>query len=279
LKYNGFALKKLNPADIPSDEPQVKRDFNNEVKQLKRFGGHSELHLVFLLASFELKNELHFLFPHAECDLSMVWNQKQPNPPRQAESYMVWFQNQILGIIQAVQTIHREYVDYDNSASDTSGGQAPERRWGRHGDIRPPNVLWFQSTTERFGTLVLSDMGLSTFNRIVSRSNQSKKPIHEIPVYHPPEAMVKGGKINRKFDVWSLGCLLLEMIAWVLGNNEYRVMLENKRKATSRRGGVEAWFYEIGEVVTKESSGYGQQIYVMVKEEVIEVRSWSMPSR
>ncbi|KAI8161636.1 Serine/threonine protein kinase [Colletotrichum sp. SAR 10_70] len=49
-------------------------------------------------------------------------------------------------------------------------GKCKEKRWGRHGDIKPENILWFQEYEKIKDFLVISDFGLTSFNTTNSRS-------------------------------------------------------------------------------------------------------------
>lgn len=228
------------------------------MNQLKRFGRDFEPHLVLLLASFQLENQLYFLFPHAECDLSRLWMRD----PQWKPGYMQWISRQFHGLIRAVKTIHEGLVEYDRSATLQPEGV---RRYGRHGDIRPDNILWFKSTSDPFGILVLSDMGLSTFNRENSKSNQPNGVQFQIPGYHPPESVLEGGKINRTFDIWTLGCLFLEVIVWTLGGANLRAQFEEERRTLTDQGYYRNVFYEIANISSRGVHG------AQVKHEVFEV--------
>ncbi|KAK8090365.1 Cyclin-dependent kinase 1 [Apiospora hydei] len=220
LKFrpNGFALKKIKSSPPQDDlegiqaaelKHELTKLYYYEVAILKQFSDSSQHHLIFLLNSFTLKQDLCFLFPHADCDLLAYWESIQREPLAKIE-YKKWVSRQLCGITSAVRTLH--------AGSVTTEG---ERRYCRHGDIRPENILWFRSDTDKYGILVLSDMGVSTFNRTVSRSKKPAIYVAQIPGYHPPESVLAGGEVDRTFDVWSLGCVYLEMMAWALGGYQY----------------------------------------------------------
>ena len=69
-----------------------------------------------------------------------------------------------------------------------------------HQDVKPENVL-FRSN----GTPVLMDFG------IVSQAGQRNKGMNGTPLYMSPE-QVQGHMIDRRTDIYSLGCLLFEML-------------------------------------------------------------------
>ncbi|KAK8041733.1 FAD binding domain protein [Apiospora rasikravindrae] len=238
LYPNGFALKKIKTSPKDVLDPKLIKLYAMEVGMLKQFSDPSQPHLIFLLSSFTWKNDLCFLFPHADCELSAYWEFVQKEPLPELE-YRKWISRQLCGITNAVRTLHAGSVA-------TEIYNDGKKRYCRHGDIRPENILWFRSDVDRYGILVLSDMGVSTFNRTVSRSKQPKSYVAQIPGYHPPEAVMAGGEVDRTFDIWSLGCIYLEMMAWALGGCRYVLEFKDARinePATHVKSDV---FYKIG---------------------------------
>lgn len=94
------------------------------------------------------------------------------------------------------------------------------RLYGRHGDIKPENILWLskRQSVGGLGALVLSDLGLTSVHRDNSRSNVPGEIIERTPNYRPPECDMDGpqGHVSRSFDTWTLGCLFLRCIVWAL---------------------------------------------------------------
>jgi serine/threonine protein kinase len=92
--------------------------------------------------------------------------------------------------------------------------------YGRHGDIKPPNVLWFQDENDPngLGILKLTDFGVTEVHSTKSRSNGKRgDEVAYTPSYRPPECDVHGVYVNQAYDIWTLGCLYLEFITWLLG--------------------------------------------------------------
>ncbi|SCV45768.1 uncharacterized protein FFB14_08850 [Fusarium fujikuroi] len=188
---------------------------NKELKMLKRFSGLSHPNIITLLATYTLNNRLHFIFPVAEYDLLMYWK-IHPGPlvsPASANSEgLLWLSGQIRNILGALAHIH----EGRKANTDT------ETMFGRHGDIKPANILWFRSRKERRGVFVISDFGIADAHREETRSIVSAVDLPVTPRYRAPECDIRDGRISRAYDVWSLGCVLLEMISWILGANELR---------------------------------------------------------
>lgn len=96
--------------------------------------------------------------------------------------------------------------------ADEADDLAPQRTNGRHGDIKPENILWFQphglnSDQSAFeGKLVISDFGLTEFHRddtgLVSLMNTATSPTYRAPEYDISET------ISQSYDIWTMGCVL-----------------------------------------------------------------------
>lgn len=282
LKPNGFALKKIKvtPADVLQDaellkfKSKLKELYEFEVDILKQFGNHTQHHLIFLLTSFTLHSDLCFLFPYADCDLQTYWVDPKREPVRDSE-YLKWISRQLRGLTSAVRLLHAgtEAKDGTFKVMKSADGQ---KRYCRHGDIRPENILWFRSKDDKHGILVLADMGVSVFNRTVSRSKQPRRYVAQIPGYHPPESVTIGGEVDRTFDIWSLGCVYLEMMAWALGGRQYLYEFKEARIEEPSAVLHSDVFYKL---VTEVDKLGNYTDTAMVKEQVVKVSSTEIHSR
>lgn len=92
----------------------------------------------------------------------------------------------------------------------------PDGDCGRHGDIKPENVLWFSQDQNRFGhgELKISDFGLTTFHSMLT-TKVSPRGVAVTQTYMAPEYDLNED-LSRSFDIWSLGCTYLEFITWML---------------------------------------------------------------
>jgi serine/threonine protein kinase len=95
----------------------------------------------------------------------------------------------------------------------------PYRQWGRHGDLKPENILFFiePHTDNTKGTLKIADFGQAQLN---SKSRKSKLQAGEVAhslAYRAPESDLQPKRISQSHDIWSLGCVYLEFITWMLG--------------------------------------------------------------
>lgn len=245
LKDDFFALKMLHDQDF-NDEKQ----FQNELEQLKRFNGLVHDHLVTLLTTFTLNKRYYFLFPYADNTLEQYW--ENAKPPTLDLATVRWVSKQCSGIMAAMDSIH----DPKHLKNLTV------MKYGRHGDIKPDNILWFRSSKDPRGILVVSDMGLSSFNHDTSRSNIPNTKIPKVPGYRPPECDVEGGTISRAYDIWTLGCLFLELLTWLLGGWKLVEQFQNERKSIYITGAVNNIFFDLKKI--KGRDGYVAQVKIQV---------------
>ena len=94
-------------------------------------------------------------------------------------------------------------------------------KYGRHGDLNPANILWYNngSTDDSTlsGTLKITDFGQAEFNSSLSRTKQQKVAI--TVTYRPPECDLDPEIIRQTYDIWCMGCVFLEMVTWLLGGH------------------------------------------------------------
>ncbi|KAK7743284.1 hypothetical protein SLS53_004369 [Cytospora paraplurivora] len=163
------------------------------------------------------------------------------------------------GIVDAVAFIH------DPGVLDPSSAGV----YGRHGDIKPENVLWFKKrqNSGRMGALVLSDLGLADTHRVQSRSNIPGHAIPTTPNYRPPECDMDGdkGHISRSFDIWTLGCLFLEFLVWALRGWEGRQNFRFDRCKTAYLNGETDVYFDIRR---SEGDKADVEFFFEVKEQV-----------
>ncbi|UQC90018.1 protein kinase [Colletotrichum lupini] len=225
VRPNTFAVKCLNS---PSKEL-----FQKEVQVLKKFSGDSHPHLISLLATYEQSGHFYLIFPWAEADLMKYWKELNPRPILSFGT-ISWMAEQCQGIADGLVRLHQYDSDLQEKASQSTGllltpldalnrdHESSKRRYGRHGDIKPENILWFHETLESIdqGILRLTDFGLAELHSRLSRSNQHGSQMANSPTYRPPECDLRRRIIRQSCDIWSLGCVFLEFITWSLGGKD-----------------------------------------------------------
>lgn len=203
-----FAIKRL----LSHDEEEFKR----EADTLKRFSDGSYLHLVSLLATYQQYKRYYLVFPCARGDLKEYWSKQNPQPETDIDTVQ-WVAKQCRGIAEGLGQIHRYVSKYSKEA-----GVPTEELYGKHGDIKPQNILWFNDRHHRKGILKITDFGLAEFKTSLSTFCRPQTRMVVSPSYRAPECDLSNG-VGRSSDIWALGCVYLEMITWLLGG---RILME-----------------------------------------------------
>lgn len=121
---------------------------------------------------------------------------------------------QLLGLAEALNAAH--FL--------TDGGVYSGASY-RHGDLKPANILWF-TEEGKLGTFKICDWGCAKNKGVVTALRHSKTSAeYGTRRYEPPEvetgvgSMLPGSqekRISRLYDIWSMGCITLEFIVWLL---------------------------------------------------------------
>jgi serine/threonine protein kinase len=246
---------------------------------------HVHPHLITLLATFEQREQHYLILPWADMDLESYWiftNQKKN------ERHSNWLVRQCQGIAEALSQIHR-YVTTSGTTinypkpntlskvkifQEKSQGHDPAKQRksltlsGRHGDIKPKNILWYSDPagTQGLGTLKLSDFGSARF-REKSKTHvvdEDEVSMAASGTYLSPECRMPDAKSGIQCDVWALGCVFLEFVCWYHFGWPGLRAFERQRNL----GYASDSFFDILRVSKTEGS---PQCYAVVKETVIEV--------
>ncbi|AEO69058.1 uncharacterized protein THITE_2026366, partial [Thermothielavioides terrestris NRRL 8126] len=156
----------------------IRREFKREIEILNRFSGDEHPHLISLQASFRHGDEYCVIVPWAERDLKSMWRDC-PNGDPLDKPNLEWMLGQCLGIASGLHKIHFYRIDgegeeEEEEEEDSSDDEYEEeddilssrRIYGRHGDIKPENILLFRNAADAAdrGRLVITDFGLSRFH-------------------------------------------------------------------------------------------------------------------
>lgn len=173
--------------------------FTSEFEALEKVSRLNHSHLAEVTASITKGQEKLFVFPWAELNLRQYWQRDSRSIQRSQVQSGQWAQQQLTGLASALDALHNN--DFGSC---------------RHGDLKPENILWFkdQSNLASPGRLVISDFGFAKFSS-QQDANQDDLLKAYTPAYSPPEVQ-KAPKRSRKYDIWSLGCIYLEFVTWLM---------------------------------------------------------------
>lgn len=168
------------------------------------------------------------LFPYAQCNLREYM--KRTSFDINNKECLLWFLEQLLGLAHALRNLH-DFVDTQSTASrSTLVAPSPEvRKSGWHHDIKPENILYYCDIGVRHGTFRMADFGSGKVHTYRSGSVNTRTPNGTL-TYEPPEAKYEGAT-SRPYDVWSLGCVFLELLIWAVFKNDAVEGFANERVA------------------------------------------------
>ncbi|KAK5445182.1 hypothetical protein LTS15_010273 [Exophiala xenobiotica] len=215
----GGAFGVVSKVTLTGSHQGILQDQTAEVvvarKELRTLGARpqeyeNEQHILSLLRCLQHPNIIQFytaytlnhiptlLFAPADYDLAEFFTKAPPQP--QFESDHAVLQG-LHGLSSAIAFLHNYFSEANNL-----------RLIGCHYDIKPKNVL---VTPGRF---ILADFGLS---RLKSESDSSRSDFKGgISDYSGPECQdllddFQKHRIGRRSDIWSLGCILAEVVTYL----------------------------------------------------------------
>jgi serine/threonine protein kinase len=227
---------------------------------LRRFSNDAHAHLISLLATYEQSRRYYLIFHWADANLRGYWRKINPRPSFDPQT-VLWVASQCLGIADGLSAIHR----YEE---ETARGSKPSESFGYHGDIKPENVLWFASHDEgTMGKLQLADFGLPS--DVLDDLKTPTSKLARLRAYQPPESDLEGWNVGRSYDIWTLGCLYLEFITWLLGGWDLLDAFEFTRLSTGSHS------FDMASVtffrIVERRPGEKKTLKAVVKPEVTEV--------
>lgn len=182
ITHREYALKRIRRGTTFRKDKQVLRDFEKELSNLKTLSrGH--VHIIELMGSFTEPKYVGILFPVADCTLADILD-------RQDAQSQKWSLRAYFGCLaSALGFLH------DNNI--------------RHKDIKPQNILVKDDTP------FFTDFGVSIDWTEYGQST-TIGPTAMTPRYCAPEVAACEPR-NTSSDIWSLGCVFLEMYAALKG--------------------------------------------------------------
>ncbi|ROW10439.1 hypothetical protein VMCG_01821 [Cytospora schulzeri] len=187
-------LKALGQKDDP-----VYKEWMAEAKALEETSSLEHPHVVQAMATISKERRHYFMFPWADRGSLRDLCKRNPEPNLQANLINDIIQ-QMVGLAGALWALHNFK---DEGAY-------------RHGDLKPENILIFGDGTWT-GTWKIADMGLAKRHITDTSARGPTSTRHGTPSYEPPEAYLNTlSARSRLYDIWSMGCITLELIIWLL---------------------------------------------------------------
>ncbi|KAI1421811.1 hypothetical protein F5Y12DRAFT_787236 [Xylaria sp. FL1777] len=193
--------------------------FSKEAQNLERVQQIQSHHIIKPIAAYQCGDERSLLFPWAHGgNLADYW--KEHDETRHDPKTKRWVMEQLVGLCSALAVLHEDAINGER----------------RHGDLKPENILWFQD--DQGGCLKIADMGLSTFHHNADTMQRNNNQIFtNTPSgtfrYEPPEMdkdRFSDAARSRQYDIWSMGCIVIELLVWLLYG--YKTVVEFQLRVT-----------------------------------------------
>ncbi|KAF2819627.1 kinase-like protein [Ophiobolus disseminans] len=178
ITHKEYALKLIKRGQTFKKDKRVLRDFEKELSTLKKLS-QAHRHIIDLVGSYTEPRYVGILFPVADCNLSEFVEQPNLDDSR-------WALRTYFGCLASGLSFLHEYEM-------------------RHKDIKPQNIL-IKDNQPYF-----TDFGLAVDWSEVGHST-TQGPTGLTPRYCAPDVVAWEPR-NSSSDVWSLGCVFLEMWA------------------------------------------------------------------
>ncbi|KAI1489167.1 kinase-like domain-containing protein [Biscogniauxia mediterranea] len=221
--FTPYARKRIARPDMSTLDTAVMRAFQNEVDSMKQI---VHRHCVELVTSYTDPTSFAILMlPVADCNLAK-YLQDAPSSPNQQSFLREFFGCLARGLMH----IHGQHL--------------------RHRDIKPENVLVHRNKvlfTDFDCSLNWSHTMHSTTTEVPPRTKEYASP----EVAH--SGFIQNTRINSSSDIWSLGCIFLEIVTVMKGRSiEDLVDLRAACYCYSLEG-ISQWIEELRKVDPQQS--------------------------
>lgn len=154
-------------------------------------------HIIDVKAIFDQGRKRYYMFPWAEG--GNLWDSCENRGVieyRGEGRFIAGIFTQLLGLAEALSVLHQNNY--------------------RHGDLKPENILVFQRPNQQ-SIWKIADLGLAKFHFYPTAKRLGPTSTrHGTFSYEPPEFLQDDQPTSRLYDIWSMGCIILQLITWLL---------------------------------------------------------------
>ena len=195
------------------DEELVAKEFQDEDKVLKMLNTLHNKSIIQLYVSYKHKGIYNFLFPMADMDLEHLLTAASKPVPFQDDTTII---KALFGLGTALAGIHEFYSE-----------QLGIEFKGCHHDLKPRNILVSE------GMFMLADFGLCRLKGLEAESKSLLKNIGDYLAPESREPSMQRRLVGRKSDIWSFGCIIMEVLAYMTGGADAVTALREERSTSS----------------------------------------------
>ena len=215
-------------APYSTNKIRALQNFQKETRVLRLLRHTRNPHIVDILGSYVYKDVYNIFFPHADMDLEDFLGGKQKKSfNHQSEIF-----EQLYGLASALNDIHSyRLLEHELELL------------GCHHDLKPNSILIFGRTW------TLADFGLSRLTPISQGSKTYFKDC--LGDYFAPECLDhewSQQRIGRASDIWSFGCVISEVVSFIMSGFQGVADFRSSRKTEGRPRHLNSWFHSRGKI-------------------------------
>lgn len=168
------------------------------------------------------------LSPLASCNLKVYLKNSQPRPGD--SDFVLWELRQLCGLADGLRCIYN--------------------LGGYHHDLKGENLLVFEEGGCGGPTLKIADFGSAKIHPRRSGPRDDSNPTSSYyqgtSAYEAPDYLIRG-KTSRPYDVWTLGCIFMDMLVWTFESmpSELEIFSDERRQTKGRRHGSDTMFWYV----------------------------------
>ena len=143
---------------------------------------------------------------------------------------IIWFFKQLYGLADAVRHLHalEPLPALFQFRADCAAVETDQAAF--HNDIKPENILVFDSENGSPGVLKISDFGCG---KVVTKdrncATQATEGFYGTPEYESPD-FATHKEASKPNDIWALGCVFLELLDWfTIPKTEKQMTFQSQR--------------------------------------------------
>ncbi|KAI0809419.1 hypothetical protein GGR55DRAFT_679769 [Xylaria sp. FL0064] len=288
LKANGepanLAVKEvlMTTGDEDIMDIGISGHWQAEAKALKQISTFKHPHLIAVKAIVRKGGKCYFMFPWGDGGNLREFFKENPRP-RLDTGFMREIFLQLHGLADAVNAMHY-FGDGEGPLRHGEGSL-------RHGDLKPHNIVRFLDKT-KVGTLKIADMALAKYHEESTDLRDAGTEMrYGTRLYEPPEVMTMAdAPRSRRYDIWSMGCIYLDFLIWLLygyeefvafhhslgpGPNQFWRLSPNSEEAELHPG-VVFYLEHIAKDPECEGPGAVRDLLVLIRTRLLVIR---LPAR
>lgn len=192
-------------------------------------------HLAKCLTSFTFGDQYYMIYELADCDLE-AFMRNHPDSNQVLGLTQLSIAQQLYGLAAALELVHDQGDTQDAEPGKLNVKRENGGKTGYIHDIKPENILLYVYDNNKHW-LRLSDFSCAKVVEwvvIVSgyngqRESRKTQSHSGTPTYTAPESLEN--RTSRPYDIWTLGCVYLEVLIWYTEGYEELCAFRNSREA------------------------------------------------